>query len=112
MIPEESGPLQLIQCVLPYAIQLIRESLDDTKPQRHKAPTTRQMGSCGTQRGSLLGDHSDDSEADGRTEIARRSTEAVDRAIEAALRSPPVRSSATGKRNSPKSAALTTLPYI
>jgi hypothetical protein len=80
--------LELIQCVLPYAMRLIRESLDDTKPQRQKAPTTRQMRELrDAQDAWLPEDHSDESDAEVRAEIASRAREPIDQAIEAALRS-------------------------
>src|ERR1700722_14326497 len=63
--------LELIQCVLPYAIKLIRESFDDTKPRREKAPTTRQMRELReAQHVSLLNGHPDDADPEVRAEIA------------------------------------------
>jgi hypothetical protein len=85
---KNSELLELIQCVLPYAIKLIRESFDVTKPRREKAPTTRQMRELReAQHVSLLNGHPDDADPEVRAEIAGRAREAIDQAIEAALRS-------------------------
>jgi hypothetical protein len=80
--------LELIHSVLPYAMQLIRESFDDTKPRREKAPTTRQMRELrDAQQVPVIGDRSDDADPDVRAEIAEGGRESIDHAIEAALRS-------------------------
>jgi hypothetical protein len=85
---KNSELLELIQCMMPQAIKLIRESFDDAKPRREKAPTTRQMRELrDAQHVSLLEDHPDDADPEVQAEIARVTRDAIDQAVEAALRS-------------------------
>ena len=80
--------LELIQHMIPHALMLIRAALDETKPRRTRAPTTRQMRELhNAQHVPLPDDDRNQGDPDVRAEIAKRSREAIDHATEAALAS-------------------------
>ena len=80
--------LELIQLMLPYAMDQIHAALDDANPRRKVAPTTGQMRELrNAQNVPLPDDHPGEEDPEVRAEIARRTQDAIDRATEAALAS-------------------------
>ncbi len=78
--------LELIHHMLPYAMKLIRSALDEKMSRREEAPTTGQMRELrSAQHVALPDDNPDEDDPEARTEIVRRTGDALDRATEAAL---------------------------
>ncbi len=78
--------LELIQCVLPYAMNLIRGALEEGNSRRTKAPTTSQMRELvQAQHVPQPDDDPGEEDPDVRAEIESRARDAIDRATEAAL---------------------------
>ena len=80
--------LALFQCMLPYAMMLIRTAFDDTKPRRKTAPTTSQIRELvSAQHVPLPDDDPGLEDPVVRAEITKRTQEAIICATEAALAS-------------------------
>lgn len=78
--------LELIQCVLPYAMNLIRGALEQGNSWRTEAPTTGQMRELvHAQHVPQPDDDPGEEDPDVRAEIESRAKDAIDRATEAAL---------------------------
>ena len=105
--PQEPGVARAHQCMLPYAMRLIRESLDDTKPRRTRR---RRPARCASWRNAQHVPLPDDDPMKQTPKSAPRSPGGPRTpSIKPSRRpcgAPRVRSSATGARSSPTSAAL------